>query len=237
MSVDAVAGCRDAPDLDVVRLAGRGRCRRPPRRRPGSTRRGARRRASGRSARAAARSTSTSICGTSVESSTCASIDAVDAARAAPRPRPPCRAGRRGRRRRCARRSARSAPVRTSSIRSLQVGLHVAVARPGSRRRPPGWRPASRRSRRFGSMLIQFSPKFDAVDLVGERAPGRCASRSCARRGSRAAPCCRGGDDARLLGSGGAGLGDPVHQEVALLEAREQRLAERRARRRARPWR
>ena len=32
MSSTLCAGCRDAPDLDVVGLAGRGRCRRPPRR-------------------------------------------------------------------------------------------------------------------------------------------------------------------------------------------------------------
>ena len=91
------------------------------------------------------------------------------------------------RRRRCARRCA-----------SLDPGQHLpdpllagtsgrrGRAR-GSRRRPPG----------LGERLVVVDLRVDAdpvlaeVDadgLVGERAPGRCASRSCGRPGSRAAP-------------------------------------------------
>ena len=78
-------------------------------------------------------------------------------------------------------------PVRTSLIALAQVGLHVAV---DARVALDG--PVHRGERLVVvDVLVDADPvlaEVHAVDLVGRAAPGRCASRSCARRGSRAGP-------------------------------------------------
>ena len=107
-----------------------------------------------------------------------------------------------------------------------QVGLHVAVEA-----RVPLDRPVNGRQRVVVvDVLVDADPvlaEVDAVDLVAHQrlADVRAAV---AHAGDLAQVLAGPHRDARLLRRGRARLGQPVHQEVALLEVRQQLVAERR---------
>ena len=139
---------------------------------------------------------------------------------------------RRGRRRRCARRSA-SRGARQHLVDALaQVGLHVVVE--------PGIGVDDLLDRRERLVVVGVAVDADPVLAEVRRprsrrrgTPARCATPKLRTpgivRSSRLACVTM----RRSSGCDVPGRGDPVHQEVALLEGREQGLAEPRQRRRA----